>query len=175
MRQYQHAIIGGTFDHFHIGHEAMLKKAFEVAERVTIGITTGEMHENKSLADQIQPFTVRQQNVEQFLQTNNWFERATILAIHDKYGSTLKDETIEAIIVSPETEPVARAIVPERQAKGLSKMDIILVPFVMADDGQPVSSERIRKGVINRDGFSYLKFFMSKSSYALPDSLSRCL
>ena len=169
--QYQHAIIGGTFDHFHVGHEAMLRKAFEVAERVSIGITTSELFQHKTLASSIQDFEIRKQAVEQFLEKNSWSDRATILPIQDKYGSTLTDPTIEAIIVSPETEPVARSIVSERVAKGLSAMNVILVPFVMADDNEPVSSQRIRQGLINRDGFSYHKFFKDKQTYNLPDAL----
>ncbi|CAN5194575.1 hypothetical protein BH09PAT1_BH09PAT1_3150 [soil metagenome] len=169
--QYRHVILGGTFDHFHIGHETMLKKAFEIGDKVSIGITTSEMFQDKQLSESIQDFDIRKNVVYKFIETNNWTERATILPIKDKYGSTLSDPTVEAIVVSPETEKIAQSIIPEREAKRLPKMDIVLVPFVMSDDGQPVSSQRIRQGLINRDGFSYLTFFLSKQNYTLPHSL----
>lgn len=35
--------VGGTFDEFHKGHRALLKKAFEVSERVIIGLATYDL------------------------------------------------------------------------------------------------------------------------------------
>ena len=34
--------VAGTFDMLHKGHKALLRKAFEVGERVVIGLTTDE-------------------------------------------------------------------------------------------------------------------------------------
>lgn len=167
---YQHAIIGGTFDHFHIGHQAMLNKAFEVADKVSIGITTTLMFQNKTQASTIQSFKTREQTVKDFLKENNWTDRASILPITNKYGSMLVDPSIEAIIVSPETKKVAEQIVKEREKKGLSSVEIITVPFVLSDDGKIVSSENIRLGRINSEGLSYRKFLKSKT-FHLPDHL----
>ncbi len=169
--QFKHAIIGGTFDHFHIGHKAMLEKVFSIAEKVSIGITTPEMYQNKALLSQIEPFDVRQVGLKNFLEKNNWLSRTVIIPISSKYGSTLTDPTIEAIVVSPETEKVAQEIQSERVQKGLSNIEIITVPFVMSDDGKLVSSERIRKGEIDRNGASYSTFLEKRSSLHLPDSL----
>jgi len=168
---YKHAIIGGTFDHFHIGHQAMLRRAFEVSEKVTIGITTEQMYGNKHLPSQIEKFEQRENAVKKFLQENNWLSQAILLPIDNKYGSSLTDNTIEAIIVSPETESIAKDIAKERTAKGLTEVVIISVPFVLSSDGEIVSSERIRRGEIHPDGSSYLHFLQSKSQFYLPDSL----
>lgn len=169
--QFKHAIIGGTFDHFHVGHKAMLEKAFSTAEKVSIGITTPEMYRNKALTSQIEPQEVREQVLKNFLEKNNWLSRTVIIPISSKYGSTLTDPTIDAIIVSPETEKVAQEIQSERVQKGLSKLEIITVPFVMSDDGKIVSSERIRKGEIDRNGSSYSTFLKKSASLHLPESL----
>jgi len=39
---YSHAVLGGTFDRIHKGHEALLLHAFSIADRVTIGVTSDE-------------------------------------------------------------------------------------------------------------------------------------
>jgi pantetheine-phosphate adenylyltransferase len=171
MQTFNHAIIGGTFDHFHRGHEAMLQKAFGISEKVSIGITTLQMYQDKALINQIEPFEIREQSLKSFLKKNGWLTRAVILPINNKYGSTLTDPTIDAIVVSPETEKTAYEIQTERVKKGLSPIEIVVVPFVLSDDGEIVSSERIRSGLINRNGTSYLTFFEKKAEYFLPDSL----
>ncbi len=168
---FKHAIIGGTFDHFHVGHEAMLRKAFDAAEKVSIGITTPQMYQGKSLVHQIESFETREQALKNFLEKNSWLSRTVLIPITSKYGSTLTDPTIEAIVVSPETEKIAHEIQNERVQKGLSSMEIVTVPFVMSDDGKIVSSERIRRGEIARDGASFAIFLQTKTHIHLPDSL----
>ena len=50
-------------------------------------------------------------------------------------------------------------------------LSIEVIPYVRGDDDQIVSSGRIREGVIDRQGHSYLKFFLDKQEYHLPDEL----
>ncbi|TRZ53029.1 hypothetical protein D4R99_01610, partial [bacterium] len=64
MKQWNHVVLGGTFDHFHKGHEALLTKAFEVGKKVTIGIATEKLYKNKFLSETIEPFEVRKKSVE---------------------------------------------------------------------------------------------------------------
>ena len=40
MKKYGKVCLGGTFDRIHIGHEKLLKMAFEVGEEVIIGLTS---------------------------------------------------------------------------------------------------------------------------------------
>lgn len=40
--KFKHVTLGGTFDHFHRGHEAIIAKAYEVGETVWLGLTTDE-------------------------------------------------------------------------------------------------------------------------------------
>ncbi|MEM3593582.1 MAG: adenylyltransferase/cytidyltransferase family protein, partial [Candidatus Jordarchaeaceae archaeon] len=58
---YRFKLVGvsGTFDRLHIGHKALLRKAFDVSERVMIGLTTHRMIQHKTLANKIEPYELR--------------------------------------------------------------------------------------------------------------------
>ena len=64
---FQHVVLGGTFDHFHKGHEALLTKAFEIGKKITIGIATEEIYKDKFLLESIEPFEIRKKSVEKFI------------------------------------------------------------------------------------------------------------
>ena len=75
-----------------------------------------------------------------------------LFSLDDPYGTTIYDEDIEAIVVSEETEPTAVKINEIRVSKGMKPLDIVVVSFVLAYDGTPISSTRIRRGEINQNG-----------------------
>lgn len=75
-----------------------------------------------------------------------------VIPLEDPYGTTIFDEDFEAIVVSEETEPTAVEINEIRVSKGMKPLDIVVVSFVLAYDGNPISSTRIRSGEINQNG-----------------------
>ncbi|HCS79432.1 TPA: hypothetical protein DIV55_06895 [Patescibacteria group bacterium] len=176
---YQNLTIGGTFDHFHEGHEAMLTKAFQVGDTVWLGITTDEFVkriESKRLPfpNYLEPFATRKTVVETFLVQHKFSAQAKIVPITDRFGTTLTDQKLETIVVSPETEPVAREINQLRIEKGWKPLQIILVPWVLAQDKSPINSIRIRAGEISRTG----ELFSVAASWGrrnLPDVLRQKL
>ncbi|MGZ7050297.1 MAG: adenylyltransferase/cytidyltransferase family protein, partial [Methanobacterium sp.] len=38
--KFKNVAVGGTFDHFHKGHEKLINKAFEIGHNVLIGVTS---------------------------------------------------------------------------------------------------------------------------------------
>jgi pantetheine-phosphate adenylyltransferase len=72
--------------------------------------------------------------------------------LEEHYGPTIDDASIDAIVVSPETEPTALKINQIRQKKEMKPLDIITIGMVMAQDGKPISSTRIRRGEIDSCG-----------------------
>ena len=40
MKEFKKVAVGGTFDQLHKGHRALLRKSFEVGEKVVIGLTS---------------------------------------------------------------------------------------------------------------------------------------
>lgn len=169
--QLKHAIIGGTFDHFHIGHQALLNEAFKRADKVSLGISKPELYQHKLLSQTIEDYATRERSIINYLKQNNLIDRAMLVPITDMYGTTLIDPTIDAVVVSPDTEENAKIINDQRKSEGLPLMEIITVPYVLGDDRESVSSERIRSGEIDREGHSYFMFFQSRDGYKLPDNL----
>ena len=163
---YTHAVCGGTFDHFHSGHTALLTEAFTIATHVTIGLTTDTYvlqykydEENMSgvacpacSSRLVQPFVVRKKQVETWLQTQGFAGRATIVPIDDPYGPTVKNNTMDVIVVSNETKDGAVLINKKRKAVGLSVLPIHTIPMVLAEDTKPISATRIRNQEIDVDG-----------------------
>lgn len=167
--KFKNGIVGGTFDRFHRGHKALLTAACEQSEKVTIGIATSELFQDKHFATLIEDFDSRKQSVLTFLEQHQFADKTTIIPIHDIYGTSLEGNNIDAIFVTEKTRPNALKINDERQKKNLDPLEIVTVPFVLGEDNEIISSERIRKGEIDRDGNSYLLVFQTKKEFHLPE------
>lgn len=143
--------IGGTFDVLHKGHKTLIDKAFEIAgthESVFIGITIEELLKQKN---DVKPIEERKKSIEQYLTNKGILNQAIIQPITDKYGPLLKED-FDAIVVSPETVETAKEINRKRESTGKKPVKIIQIPFVLANDNKPISSSRIKKGEIDKEG-----------------------
>lgn len=149
--KYEKVAVGGTFDYLHDGHKVIISKAFEVGECVQIGIVSDQMELKKDSAG-IQPLEDRKELLKKYLKKKNWLDRGEIKVITDPLGPAAEDEEIEAIIVSEETRPGAEKINEVREENGLDRLDIVEIPLLLADDGEPISSIRIRYGEIDVHG-----------------------
>ncbi len=145
--KYEKVAVGGTFDHFHKGHEKLLNKAFQIGNHVLIGVTSDEFGGQKG---NIEPCTKRISKLDQFLK--KFDSRYIIKRLEEPYGPTVHDSQIDAIVVSRETKPVADKINEIRQKKGIKPLKLFVIDWVLAEDEKPISSTRIRKGEIDRDG-----------------------
>jgi len=149
--KFKRIAVGGTFDYLHDGHLAILAKTFELGGHVLVGITSDEMQLVKDSAG-IQPLEVREQALWELLRSRGWLEQAEVHVISDPFGPTIDDPELEAIVVSPETRRRAEELNEIRVLKGLRKLEIVQIPFVLAEDGAPISSIRIRYGEIDTHG-----------------------
>jgi len=149
--KFKNIAVGGTFDYLHDGHVAILAKAFELGARVLIGITSNEMQLVKDSAG-IPPLEVRKRELLDLLRSRGWLERAEVYIISDPFGPAIDDPELEAIVVSPETRLRAEELNGFRTSKGLKALEIVQIPFVLAEDGVPISSIRIRYGEIDIHG-----------------------
>jgi len=143
--------IGGTFDIIHKGHELLIIKAFEIAGEngnVFIGVTKDDLITNKKGT---RSFPYRKKSIKEFLEKKGILTKAIIKPIKDKYGLAI-DENFDVIIVSPETIKTAEEINKIRKKAEKKPIVIVKIPFVLADDGKPISSTRIRNGEIDIEG-----------------------
>jgi len=173
--KYKTAVLGGTFDHFHIGHEKLMEYSFSISQRLIIGITSESYISNSKFRIQnsefFENFEVRKKNVEDFL-NNIAPNRFEIVEINDIFGPTLDGSfEAEAIIVSRETRKGAEEINRQRVKLGLSQFEIVEVEDVFAQDKILLSSERIRKGEIDRNGEPYVDPGLLSADHIMPDEL----
>ncbi len=146
-------VLGGTFDHLHIGHEALLGTAFRAGRRVSIGLTTDAYlaAHPKPGADRIAPYSVRRRRLTRWLGARFPRSRWTVVPISDGFGGSVEDG-VDALVVSAETVGGGQAVNEERRRRGRRPVPVLVVPLVLADDLQPVSSRRVRSGAIDRWG-----------------------
>ena len=145
-KKYEKVAVGGTFDKFHDGHKKLLSTAFQIGNRVEIGVTSDAFGGLKGDIDSCEE---RMSNLKSFFSEKSNFN---VLSLDDPFGTTIFDEDFDAIVVSEETEPTAIKINEIRSSKGMDPLDIVVVSFVLAEDGKPISSTRIRKGEITKSG-----------------------
>jgi pantetheine-phosphate adenylyltransferase len=80
-----------------------------------------------------------------------------IIKLNDVYGPLMISDKIDCLVVSSETEKKGKTINQYRVNLGLPAIDIVIVKLVLAEDGIPISSTRIRSFEIDRDGFKINK------------------
>jgi pantetheine-phosphate adenylyltransferase len=141
-------VLGGTFDILHKGHEALFKKAFGLGE-VTIGLTSDRFAE-KLKKRKVNKFLERKRNLERFI-FEKFKKKAKIVKIKDIFGPTLKED-FDFLVVSSQTFKNGLKINKERKKLGKRPIKIVKVKMVLAEDGKPISSTRIKNGEIDREG-----------------------
>ena len=151
MKKYTKVCLGGTFDRIHIGHERLLKIAFEVGEEVIIGLTSDTKAKIGRVNEKLSSFKNRYTNLENFL-SKQFDINFSIVELNDDWGPGALDEDLDAIIVSEETEKVASELNKKRALKGLNPLDIVTVSLILDKKGEKISSTRIRNNEIDSEG-----------------------
>jgi cytidyltransferase-like protein len=158
MKKFRKVAVGGTFDELHKGHRRLLFKAFEVGETVLIGLCTDEFVKKMGKPHVTAPYDARLNELQAFLKKSSLKGKVEITPLNDPYGKTLTDKCIEALVVSEETEKIAVKINQKRTEKNLPQLEIITISMVPAENYKPISTTRIRKGEIDREGHMLKKF-----------------
>lgn len=149
--RFQVVATGGTFDEIHLGHLALLAKAFEAGEKVIIGVSSDEFAKRRGKTinhnyDQ-RVANLRTTIAERFDKVN--FE---IAKLDEVFGPAVTSGDVGALVASSETRVKADVLNKIRTDRGLLPVQVISVGMVKAEDGLPISSTRIRAGEVDSNG-----------------------
>ena len=151
-KKYRKVAVGGTFDNFHKGHEKLIDKAFEIGELVLIGLTTNKMLKNHTKPHPIASYNTRKKALITYLKNKGVKGDYQIIPLDTPFGITLSDDEIEVLVVSHETSNRAKEINSLREQRGLTPLILIVIEMVLSEDDVPISTTRIKRGEIDRDG-----------------------
>jgi pantetheine-phosphate adenylyltransferase len=152
LKRFEKVAVGGTFDELHRGHKTLLVKAFEIGEHVLIGLSSYDLVSKMSKPHLTASYEEREAGVRGWLKDLGLQDRAEIVPLFDAFGSTIKDPQIGALVVSEETKPTAEKINERRKNLGLPLLEIVTINMVPSQNCGPISTTRIRKGEMDREG-----------------------
>ena len=151
MSKFSLIAMGGTFDIIHRGHLTLLSNAFEISDKVIIGLTSDEFAAKKGKI----PNNKYDQRLENLITTiskefpNTSFE---ISKLDNDFGPAVLEQDVEALVVSDETKNQGNVLNKLRAEKNLSPVQIINVPMFLAKDGTRISTTRIKNSEIDSEG-----------------------
>ena len=143
------AAVAGTFNIIHDGHLSLLKKAFEVGDKVLIGLTSDEMA--SAGRDAFTFYDIRKRELERTVEGWGDYE---IFQIDDIYGPREIMDAVDILVVSEETLQNGHRLNEERAYRGVKPLELVVVPLKMSDKGEKISSSSILRGDYGRDGNS---------------------
>jgi len=151
MSKFSLIAMGGTFDIIHRGHLTLLENAFEISDKVIIGLTSDEFVQKKGKTP-IHKYDERLKNLisiifHKFPNTN--FE---ISQLNNDFGPAVLEKDVQALIVSDETSDQGNILNKLRTERNLPPVEVIVVPMFLAKDGVRISSTRIKNSEIDSDG-----------------------
>jgi len=152
MKKLRAVGVGGTFDELHLGHKKLLMKAFEVGRKVFIGLSSDELVNDIGKNHDVASYEERRKELKRFLAENSLMKRAEIVELKDVYGLTLQARPLDGLVVSKETADMAMRINRLRKDKDLQPLSVIIVEMIPSENHSPISSTRIRRGEMDRDG-----------------------
>lgn len=143
--------MGGTFDIIHKGHIALLEGAFSVSSKVIIGLTGDELAKRKG-KNLHHTYKQRLAALNSLLDARFQGKSYVISRLDNDFGPAVIEGDVEALVVSDETAHQGDALNLLRAERGLGKVEVVVVPMVLAKDGKRISSTRIRNMEIDSDG-----------------------
>lgn len=149
-------VVAGTFGPIHDGHRALFEAALERGdEGVVVGLTSDEFARASRRDDPrpVPPYEERKRRVLEELDAHDrWDREIEIRPVDDEYGFADDDPTLDAVVVSPETDEEVEALNRRRAERGLEPLEPVVVPYALAEDGERISSTRIVRGEIDEHG-----------------------
>ena len=147
--------VAGTFGPLHDGHRNLFEHALRFGEDgVVVALTSDDLAvETRHEPREIPAFDDRVAAVtDAVAEIDAWDREVEIRELTSEYDIAEDDPSIDALVVSPETAPELEAINDRRRDRDLEPISGIVAPYVLADDGERISSTRIVRGEIDEHG-----------------------
>ncbi|MFQ5782957.1 MAG: phosphopantetheine adenylyltransferase [Nitrosopumilus sp.] len=151
MSQFSLVAMGGTFDIIHRGHLVLLSNAFEISDKVIIGLTSDELATKKG-KNPTNKYQRRLENLTSVISKEFPTASYQISKLDNDFGPAVLEKGVEALVVSDETSDQGNVLNELRAEKNLPPVKVIAVPMFLAKDGTRVSSTRIKKAEIDSEG-----------------------
>ena len=151
MSEFFLVAMGGTFDIIHRGHLTLLSNAFDIADKVIIGITSDEFATKKGKIS-INKYDQRFENLTSVLTKEFPNASFEISKLENDFGPAVLEKGVEALVVSDETSNQGTILNELRSKKNLPPVQVVTVPMFLAKDGTRISTTRIRNSEIDIDG-----------------------
>ncbi|EGP94356.1 phosphopantetheine adenylyltransferase [Nitrosarchaeum koreense] len=151
MPQFTLVAMGGTFDIIHKGHLTLLAKAFSISSDVIIGLTSDALAEKRGKKT-LNNYEKRFDTLTNVIKTNFPNQHFQISKLDNDFGPAVLEENVQALVVSDETGNQGEILNQLRKEKNLSPVKIVIVPMVLAHDGNRISTTRIKNLEIDIDG-----------------------
>lgn len=151
MSQFSLVAMGGTFDIIHKGHLTLLSNAFEISDKVIIGITSDDFAERKGKIT-INKYDQRFENLTSVLTKEFPDASFEISKLENDFGPAVLEKGVEALVVSDETSIQGTILNELRAKKNLPPVQVVTVPMFLAKDGTRISTTRIKNSEIDIDG-----------------------
>ena len=151
MSKFSLIATGGTFDIIHKGHLTLLSNAFDISDKVIIGLTSDELAEKKGKLS-INKYEKRLENLTQVISKEFPNSSFQISKLDNDFGPAVLEKGVEALVVSDEKSNQGTVLNQLRAEKKLSPVKIITVPMFLAKDGKRISTTRIKNSEIDAEG-----------------------
>jgi len=151
MKKFDLVAMGGTFDVIHKGHITLLSEAFSSSAKVIIGLTSNEWASKKG-KDLLNDFDKRLEKLVKTIENNFPNASFEISKLDNDFGPAVLEKKVQALVVSEETSNQGEVLNLLRKKKNLPPVDVVVVPMVLAKDGNKISTTRIKNQEIDYDG-----------------------
>tara|TARA_B100000902_G_scaffold16583_2_gene19930 strand:+ start:6829 stop:7836 length:1008 start_codon:yes stop_codon:yes gene_type:complete len=160
-------LLGGTFDRLHNGHRALILGTASECDHLQIHVASDLMANKKEM--NIQDIETRLNQLEEMIVEESL--NASLHILHDGYGPAVSLDPCSVIGCTEETFPSCQEINQLRMKNGLSSLRIVIINHVLDEEGEILSSSRIRSGIVDQTGKYWIKSSEMMVEHIMPEIL----